>query len=187
MSGLIAIFMMTCWLADQPLGVACGWLFSLPMLLVTGRSLKRADSETLMWPLAYRAAAGALLALAIAGALLATVPEASGISSLFAAYFLVIALLAYRAFVARRPITAVSVAAATQLLALPFGFLAALASMGCKCGHYYRPSPWTDRATMLAWLGSELLALSLMAIAPVAFRPRDERVPEARIVRSRPT
>jgi hypothetical protein len=179
MSGLVAVFMMACWVCDQPLGLLFGWLFSLSMLVVTGRALKGADDERLAWPLAYRAATIAVVALAVGGALLATVPEAGAISDLFAVYFAVIALAAYHALIARGPRKALGVAAATQLLAVPFGFLAALASIGCRL---HRESPWTDRATMLAWLGSELLALVLMAVATVAFRPHDTRVPEARVI-----
>lgn len=164
----------------QPLGDLIVWLASLPLLLISARAARHAIDERLDRPAVYHVAAGALLALAIGGALLATVPGSSDISALFAGYFLPVAWLAYRALVARGPWRALTAGAVAQLFSVPFVIVGAIAAMGCKCGPHHAP-PWTDGATLVACLATQLFAMILVGVALVAFRPRDTALPEARL------
>ena len=164
---------------DQPVIDVIVWFLGLPLLLLTARALRGATDERLHRPVIYYVTAGALLALTVGGALLATVPGASDISTLCAVYFAPLAWFAYRALVARDPGRALAVAALAQVFAPLFLFVAAIGSMGCKCGGYHAP-PWTDTATFLALLGTLPVTMALAGVALVAFRPRDSALPEAR-------
>lgn len=164
---------------DQPGIDVIVWFLGLPLLLLTARALRNATDERLHRPVLYYVTVGALLALSVGGALLATVPGASDISTLCAFYFAPLAWLAYRALVARDPGRAFAVAALVQVFAPLFLVVAAIASMGCKCGAHHAP-PWTDGATLLACLGTLPVTMALAGVALVAFRPRDSALPEAR-------
>lgn len=166
---------------EQPLGIALVWLAALPLHLITARATRGATDERLDRPVVYYVAAGAVLAVTVGGALLAAVPGASDISDLFACYLAPIAWLAYRALVARGPWRPIALGAVAQVFSLPFLFLGAIASMGCKCGPYRASPPWTDDASLVACLATQLLAMILVGVAVVAFRPRDGELPEARV------
>lgn len=179
---LVVALAVFAWIGAVPLAVVAAWLFALPVIFCTSRATRGAHDERLDLPLAYRTAAGAALAVPLAGALLAVVPGHSDISSLFAVYFMAVAFFAYRAVVATGPRRALAAMTTAQLLGVPFLFLAALASMGCKCGPYRREPPWTDRWTLVAFLVTQLVAAIAAGVAPIAFHPRDEDMPEARLV-----
>ena len=164
----------------QPLGDVLVWLAALPLLLITARATRGGTDERLDRPVIYYVAAGAVLAVSAGGALLAAVPVATDISGLFACYLAPVAWLAYRALVARGPWRAIALVAVAQVFSVPFLFVGALAGMGCKCGPYREP-PWTDRASLVACLATQLLAMILVGVAVVAFRPRDPELPEARV------
>ena len=169
------------WAGEAPLGAVAVWLIALPVIFFTSRAMRGAVDERLDLPTGYHAAAAAALVVPVAGALLAVVPGHSDLSSLFAVYFVAIAMLAYRALVARGPRGALATLTGAQLLGIPFVFLCALFSMGCKCGHYREP-PWTDRWTLITFALTQLFAMIAAGVAPIAFHPRDEAMPEARLV-----
>jgi hypothetical protein len=163
-----------------PLAVVAAWVIALGATFFTSRATRNAIDERLDYPLAYRTAAAVALAVPLAGALLVAVPGHSDVTSLFAVYFLLIAVLAYRALVATGPRAALATLAAAQLLAVPFVLVGAVMSMGCKCGHH-PPPPWTDRWTLIACAVAQLFAMIAAGIAPIAFHPRDPDMPEARL------
>jgi hypothetical protein len=177
---LVALALIS-WVGAAPLGVFAVWVLALGAIFFTSRATRNAIDERLDRPLAYRTAAAVALAVPLAGALLVVVPGHSYITSLFAVYFVFIAVLAYRALVATGPRAALATLTAAQLLAVPFVFLGAIASMGCKLHH--PPPPWTDRWTLVACLVTQLFAMIAAGVAPICFHPRDEHLPEARLTR----
>ena len=178
--GVLVVAGFVAWRMDSPLGVVGAWFAALPLNVITGRAARPTGDERLDLPLAYRAAALAAVVVPLAGALLATVPGASFTSQVCVPYFALIAFFGYRALVARGPRRALAVATAASLAIVPCLFVAALGSMGCKCGPY-RPPHWTEHASLLALLASLLVSMALAGVAVAAFRPRDLALPEARI------
>ena len=177
---LVAIAVVSAF-AGEPFGDVIVWLAALPLMAITSGRSRASNDERLDRPVVYHVAAGAVLAVALAGALCAAVPGSRDVSEVFAFYFMPIAWLAYRALVARGPSRALVVGAVAQLFSLPFLFVGALASMGCKCGPYRVPPPWTDGASLLACFTVQLMSMILVAVAIVAFQPRDPALPEARL------
>ena len=170
------------WIDGAPQALLALWFVSLPVIFCSSRVTRGATDERLDLRLAYHVAAAAALAIPLVGALFAAVPGHSAVTTIFAGYFGLVALVGYRAVVARGPRRALAVVTITHLMAVPFLFVAAIASMGCKCGRWREP-PWTDRATLLACLLAMLFAMILAAVALIAFHPRDEGMPEARLAR----
>ena len=156
--------------------------FGLAVMMTIGTAVmgKLTRDERLVHPVAYRIAAGALLAVALAGVVLALVPHASEVSRLAGVFFGLVSLLAYRAVVARGPRTAMFTVVIVMWAWLPVGFLALV---GCKWPHYVRVPPWTQVATWLTLRASLLLLPVLAGAALLAFAPRRDSMPDAHVVR----
>lgn len=167
------------WLAE-PLLLAALWFVALVLLGVTSRISRPRGDERLELPAAYRAVAAVAFAVPLAGALLSQLPHASDVSALFAPYFALMAWLGYRAMVARGPYRALLATTVGVLVWLPF---TVLLGFGCKCGPY-RPPHWTELATLRLLLAVQLVNGFTSAVALLAFQPRNEWLPEARLTRA---
>lgn len=182
----ITWFLLVCtavagWFASQPsvrVGMLTGaWFSGLVLLLCTSALARPGADERLDRALAYRAVAGVAFALPLAGLLLMRVPHASDDTYALAPYFFVMALLGYRVMVARGPRRIVRAMVASQLTWLP---LIVVVSMGCKCSRYVEPS-WTEGATYRLLFAIQLVDAALIGIALLAFSPRTEWMPEAKV------
>jgi hypothetical protein len=163
-------------LADQPGWVLLAWAAALVLMVVTRPAARPGAEESLERPRVYRAAAALLLVVAGAGVVLGLLPDASGWSRWFAPFFGLVALLAYRAVVARGPRPAMLAATVSFWTWLPFGFVTLL---GCK-EPPFAPSHWTEAASQLT-LTVTLLSLGLVAAAALAsFRRPTHALPPAR-------
>ena len=168
---------------NMPLAVAAAWFGALLALGGTGSSVKLRPDERLERPALYRATAALAFVVPVAGALLATVPGHDGIAELFAPYFVIVAILQYRALVANGPAAAPLAMCVAVLLWLPFCF--PLMFMGCKCCGWVRPPPnWTFEAVPVALLTTMLVDAVLCAVALLSFA-HHEAVPEARLTTAR--
>ncbi len=164
---------------EIPLAVVGAWFGALLVLGASGSSVRAHADERLERPLLYRATAALAFAVPVAGALLATVPGHDGLAALFAPYFVVVALLQYRALVANGPRGAPLAMCVALLLWIPFCF--PLALMGCKCCGWVPPPPhWTKTAVPLVLLATMALDAVLCAAALLSFAHHDD-VPEARL------
>ncbi len=165
---------------DAPELIIYAWFGALAMTLITVASCRLADEQRLVRPRLYRAASIALLAVALEGVAFGFVPDASELSHLMAVYFGLIAVLAYRAVVARGPGASLLATTLGLVCWLPIGMIT---MMGCKCGAArFRVPHWTEAAT---WTGLQVTLLLLVlatAAALVAFAPRKDCVPDARLV-----
>ena len=177
---LLVVLGLVSWFGAAPMAILVIWLVALPTIFFTSRATRDAHDERLDLSVAYRTAAAAAFAVPVGGALLAAVPGHSGLSTIFVPYFGLVAFLAYRALVARGPRRALAALTAAQLVSVPFLFLGALGSLGCKCGHWREP-PWTDRWTFVLCFATQLFAMIAAGVALIAFSPRDEFLPEARL------
>src|SRR6185312_10080612 len=140
---------------DVPLAIVGAWFGALLVLAGSGSSVLARSDERLERPRIYRAAAGLAFAVPLAGALLATVPHHDDLATLFAPYFVIVALLQYRALVSQGPRAAPLAMCVALLLWLPFCFPLML---GCKCYRYDPPPPnWTHPAVGLLLLATLLL------------------------------
>jgi hypothetical protein len=158
------------------------WFAGLFLLLCTSALARLGADERLERALAYRVVAGVAFALPLAGLLLTRVPHAADDTYLMAPYFFVMALLGYRVMVARGPRRIVRAMVAAELVWLP---LIVVLGMGCKCGPHVEPS-WTEGATYRLLFAIQLVDAALIAIALLAFKPRTEWLPEARVTRAPP-
>lgn len=167
--------------ADVGFGMIAGAWFSALFLLLWTSALARAGAdERLERALAYRVVAGIAFALPLAGLLLTRVPHASGDTYVLSPYFFVMAVLGYRVMVARGPQRIVRAMAAGLLVWLP---LIVVLGMGCHCGPYVEPN-WTEGATYRLLFTTQLVDAALIAVALLAFKPRTEWLPEARVTRA---
>jgi hypothetical protein len=166
-------------LAHEPIAVLFAWFTALMLTpFTTALGDTRAD-ERLELPVSYRAVAAVALALPLAGVLLLEVPDASAESYLFAPYFAVMAIVGYRVLVARGPRRALRATVLSLLVWPPF---AMFLFMGCRCGHVVPPPPhWTELASEGLLYLTQVVDGALCAVALLAFAPRHELVPEARI------
>jgi hypothetical protein len=140
---------------------------------------KPTRDERLERPLTYRIAAGALLALSLAGGVLALVPRASEKSQILGVFFLIVSVIAHRALVAKGPGRALFGVVVLMWTWLPFVFVTLL---GCKCG-YDRMVHWSEVASTGLVRGLVLMLPVLAIAALLAFAPRRDFVPDARVVR----
>jgi hypothetical protein len=155
------------------------WGAAVVMTLVTFAAVKPGRDEHLVHPLAYRAVVGLVLGLALAGCVLALLPDASEDSQAFGVYFGVAALLVYRVLVARGSRRAIMAILVLSWTWIPF---LVVTSVGCACGRYARPEHWTEDASE-AVLAVFLFALPVLAVAALlAFRARRGELPEARVL-----
>lgn len=161
-----------------PLAVAGAWFTTLLVLGATGSSVKVRAEERLERPRLYRATAAVAFVVPISGALLATVPGHDGLAELFAPYFVIVAMLQYRALVADGPSAAPLATCVAVLLWLPFCLPLML---GCKCCGYVPPPPhWTELAVPAALFTTMVVDAVLCAVALVSFAHSDD-LAEARL------
>ena len=153
------------------------WGGAVTMLLVTVAVAKPRRDEQLVRPLLYRTTTGAFLGVALAGGLLALVPDASEQSRVFGAFFAVAAILAYRAVIARGPKAAMVAVAICVFTWIPF---VAVTMVGCRCRKFIPPPHWTEEGSVLAMQVLVHALPVLAAIALFCFVPRDSELPEAR-------
>ena len=162
--------------AEIPRLVLVTWLAVLGLLVVTSRWNRAEREERLERPRVYRAIAGAVVVLAVAGCVFGAFPSSSEASSLAVPFFGGIAFLGYRAAVARGP--------------RPTLLLVTLASFGwvwgggvflvrCKCHHH--SYEWTREASRSVFLVELVLIAALVAVTLISFRRRDG-LPDARVV-----
>jgi len=162
-------------------GQLIAFVAAVVVTIVTAVMAKLARDERLAYPVAYRIAAGALLAVALAGVVLALVPHASEASRIAGVFFGLVSLLAYRAVVARGPRTAMFTVVIAMWAWLPIGFITLI---GCKCGpHFVRVPHATEVATWVTLRVLLLLLPVLAGAALLAFAPRRDFMPDARVVR----
>ena len=155
-----------------------GFVCAIVVSFVSVAMARPTREERLVRPVGYRIAIGALLVVALAGASVGLVPHASGPSQLLGVYFGIVAVLAYRALVARGPRRAIIVVVIAMWTWLPF-LLVTL--VGCR---RFAPAPhWSELASL------ELLRLLIMMLPVVAIAallgwvPRRDDVPDMRVVR----
>jgi hypothetical protein len=160
--------------------VTGAWFAGLFLVVCTSALARPGIDERLERPLVYRAVAGLAFALPLAGMLLTRVPHASDDPYLLFPYFFVMALLGYRVMVARGPRRIVRAMVAAELVWLP---LIVVLGMGCKCGRYVEPS-WTEGATYRLLFAIQVVDAALIGVAMLAFKPRVEWLPEARVTRA---
>lgn len=166
-------------LAHEPVAVACAWLVGIVVLPFTGALAAARAEERLELPVAYRAVAAIAFAVPLAGALLVEAPDPSGESYLFAPYFVIMALLGYRVLVARGPRRVLRTTVVSLLAWPPLGVFL---FMGCRLQGFVPPPPhWTAIATERLLLLTQVVNGALCAVALLAFAPRHELVPEARV------
>jgi hypothetical protein len=177
--GVLVLAALTSWLARQPLALFGLWFATLMLLTLSSALARPQTDERLELPVAYRAAAAVAFALPLAGALLSQVPHASGVSSLFAPYFALMAWLGYRTLVARGSHRALFATTVGILVWLPF---CVFLGVGCKCGPP-KPPHWTELATLRILLATQLVNALTSAVALLAFQPHAEGLPEARVTR----
>jgi hypothetical protein len=170
---------LTFWLADEAPVLFLVWFSALLLLAASSALARPRTEERLHLPIAYRTVAAVAFALPLAGALLTQVPHASGVCMLFAPYFLLMAWLGYRTLVARGAHRALLMTTIGLLVWLPFCVPMAF---GCKCGPARAPH-WTEIATVRILLATQLVNGLLSAVALLAFQPRTEWLPEARVTR----
>src|SRR5687767_2471388 len=176
---LLAICALIGGAAEEGQMVLVAWVGAIVMLLVTVILVRPKTEERLARPLPYRVVSGLLLALALTGGVLALVPDASEASQAYGVFFALIAVVVYRAVIARGASTAMRTLALAMFLFLPF---VVVANIGCKCGRYSEPEHWSAGASSLV-LQVFLFALPvLVACALLAFAPRTDELPEARVL-----
>lgn len=162
-----------------PLAIVGAWFGALVVLGGSGSSVQARRDERLERPRLYRVTAAVAFVVPLAGALLAVVPGHDDLVALFAAYFAIVALLQYRALVARGPRAAPLAMCVAVLLWIPFCF--PLMFVGCKCGGYVPPPRhWTHDAVPVVLLATLLLDAVLCAAAVVSFA-HEEALPVARL------
>ena len=158
----------------EPKLAAFAFICAFVMCFVTAGVSKITGDEELVQPTPYRAACGALLVVALWGGGLALVPHASDLSRLLGVYFLLAAILAYRAIVARGPRRALMGVVIAMLAWLPF---IAITLIGCKRPMRIELPHWTEVASLMC-LRALVMMLGVVAAAALsAFVPR--RVPTA--------
>jgi hypothetical protein len=177
-AGLIALTAITA----HPQLILTTWLVVLVVLLLTARRNHAEREERLERPHAYRAIAGAVVGVALAGSVFSLLPSVADTTQLSLPFFAGTALLAYRALVARGPrptLLLVSLAS--------FGWIwgaLVFAVGGHKCGgrHHHHTQDWTDAAARSIFLVELVLIAVLVAITLVSFRRRTDALPDARVV-----
>ncbi|MDQ3334478.1 MAG: hypothetical protein M4D80_04910 [Myxococcota bacterium] len=142
---------------------------------------KLTRDERLDRPGAYRIAAGALLVVSLAGGVLAVVPHASEKSQILGVFFGLVAVLSYRALVAQGPRRAMFGVVIAMWTWLPF---LVVTMIGCSCGRRFeRVEHWSEVAST-GLLSVLVMMLPVLATASLlAFVPRRDFVPDARVVR----
>jgi hypothetical protein len=151
----------------SPMLYITAFLGAFMMMVMTVMTSRIRRDEQLRHPLAYRLAAGTLLVVTLVGVAIGLWPGARDTSQLLAVLFGIVALLAYRAFVARGPSHAMFVVAVTMFLWIPFAFLSLL---GCHRPGYV--TPWSTTASLQV-LQIMVLMLPVLAVAALlAFAPR---------------
>ena len=146
------------------------YVCGLVTCFVTAAIAKAAREETLVRPALYRITCSALLTVALWGSGLALVPHASDFSRIFGVYFVLAAIVAYRALVARGPSRALSGVAIAMLAWLP---LYAFTLMGCRLSRIEPPMHWTELASLMALRVFVLMLALVAAAAMLAFEKRD--------------
>lgn len=155
--------------------------FGLAVLasLLTVVMAKPGHDERLMVPVGYRVATGAVLGAALAGAALALLPGACEASKVTGVFFGLAAVLAYRAVVARGPRAAVVAVIVAMWSWIPFAFVA---FCGCR-GGYRGAARWSEIASSVTLHAFLLLLPIAAAAALLAFAPRRDELPDARVLR----
>jgi hypothetical protein len=160
------------------------WFGSVAMIIISVVTARTRAEERLVQPRAYRAIAATLFAVMVAGVVVGLLPGAPEMSQLGAVYFGLIGVLAYRALVARRPGPALSTAFVAIVTWLPVAFVRAVGHHRLPPGYGPRVIAWQEHATGALVKASVLLLGVLVAAALVAFVPRRDELPDARVVRS---
>ena len=162
--------------------ILLAWLAALVLTVATVGLARLSRDEVLFHPHAYRVMAGLLFGLALAGAALALVPDATDTSQLFGVWFGVMAICTYRAVLARGPRAAMMAVAIGVCSWLPFAFVTLV---GCKCRRFAYVVHWSELATHEV-VKLLLLALPVLAVgALLGFRPRADTLPPARALQHR--
>jgi hypothetical protein len=174
---VVVALAVTAGLVGQPLALFGLWFAALMLLAMSSAIARPQREERLELPLAYRTTAAIAFALPLAGALLTQVPHASGVTYLFAPFFVLMAWLGYRTLVARSAYRALLTTTFGLLVWLPF---CVFLGFGCKCGHP-PPPHWTELATLRILLAIQLVNGFASAVALLAFAPRPDWLPEARV------
>jgi hypothetical protein len=152
-----------------------GFVFVALLTLSLG---KLEAEESLAWPLAYRVIVGAWFGLALCGALLGLVPGSSEASRFFGVYFGVVAVLAYRAILARGPRHAVNAAVISVLLWFPMLVFLMRGERGMEGATH-----WSEPTTLVMLQVFMLVLPIIGATTVVAFKPRQITIPAARALR----
>jgi len=161
------------------------WFGSVAMIIISVATARTArDAERLVQPRAYRTVAGSLFAVMVAGVVIGLLPGAPEMSQLGALYFGLLGVLAYRALVAKRPGPALSTTFVAIVTWLPVAFVRAVGHHKLPPGYPPRVIAWQEQATGALVTASILLLGVLVAVALVAFVPRSDELPDARVVRS---
>ncbi len=153
------------------------WVVALGVLLLTNRRFHAMSEEQLVRSRAYRAAAGGLFGLALAGCVMGMLPGASERGQLLAVFFGITAILSYRALVARGPKPTILLVAITSFTWAPAAMILLIT---CKCGHH--EANGLETASHALFVGVLVLTSALLAIALVAFRRRSSDLPDMRVL-----
>jgi hypothetical protein len=168
-------------LLDAPRAGLGAFGFAVVVSFVTIAMSKLSREQQLVHPVAYRIATIGVLAVALAGVVFALVPGASKMSHLFGVFFGLVAILAYRAVVARGPTRAMVAVVVAMWTWLPFMFLTLI---GCRYRYAkFEPAPhWTEVSSSMT-LRVLLLMLPVLATAALLSFARRDAIPDARVVR----
>ena len=159
-------------LGQLPLLAMATWVAALIAVLFTNRHVT--NDEHLVRPRAHYVISGAVLGVALAGAVMGMLPAATDKSQLLAVFFGVTAILAYRVLVAGGARPVMWLVGVTSFTWLPS---AVVLLVGCKCGR--REANWPELATHALFLSVLVLIALLVAISLIAFERRTTDLPDA--------
>jgi len=166
----------------NPLAVMSAWAATVVLTIVTAILAKLGREELLVRPRLYRGVTAVALVAALGGCLLGVLPHASEWSRVFAVFFAVAAIVTYRAVIARGPRAAMLAIVIVSWTWLPFVMLM-LTGCGCRHRDYVYVPAWTEIGSEVLLQITLLLVPILGAVTLLAFAPRSDELPEARLHR----
>jgi hypothetical protein len=173
--GLAVALGLASWLASPVLGLTVLWFASLLLLAVSLPLAPMYIDERLELPLAYHTVAAVAFLVPLAGTLLAALPHSSSDMQQFVPFFMLLAWLGYRSLVARNAHQALLLTVSCLLLWVPFGLL-----FGYEHGSW-QPPDWTELVSFRVLFAAQFVTAVASGTALLAFRPRTEGLPEARV------